>query len=610
MMPNTDTPAAVTPAKKRLALYVYWDGQKEAKAYALFYVQKLKEVADRVLVIVNGALSDTGIRKFKSLGAEVLLRDNSGFDFAGWQAGFKHVGWDEAVKYDEVILCNSSCYGPVGGSFEPMFSEMDQRIAAKKTAGEDIDFWGVTAHPKLGRRIPWHIQSYFIVFNRRMVSYSEFRNFWDKLPIFKTWHQAVLKGEAKLTQICQVMGFNAASLIDEKQFEGRFPNPTIMYPVETLRQGSPLVKKKVFTESYDEFYSATTGNVAVRTMEYLKAHNFPVSDILEDMLKTLPPSGIRKSLHLDFILPEARFLSSDHDALSKTSLIFFAYYKDLVEECCRYIEAMPEECAVYVVSSKEDLLEKYRERLKNLKVRKLDFRLQPNRGRNESSYFTTCADAWEGSEYLCLAHDKKTSNVKPGIKGEHYMAHCMDNVLFSKEYVANVVDTFEKNPCMGLLEPPPPLFSAWDDTLGNLWGRNEKVAKEFIKNIPGDCKWDPRPIAPFGGMMWVRKEALYSLVKHFKTYEDYPAEPLPIDGSLLHALERLYPTVAQKAGYFTGWIMTEDYSRIYIDNLYHQLECVYGSYGIGRNIKTFVKRLLRDDPTLYEIAREVRNYFR
>jgi lipopolysaccharide biosynthesis protein len=32
-------------------------------------------------------------------------------------------------------------------------------------------------------------------------------------------------------------------------------------------------------------------------------------------------------------------------------------------------------------------------------------------------------------------------------------------------------------------------------------------------------------------------------------WSDYPEEPLPNDGTILHALERLLPFVAQHAGY-------------------------------------------------------------
>ena len=50
-------------------------------------------------------------------------------------------------------------------------------------------------------------------------------------------------------------------------------------------------------------------------------------------------------------------------------------------------------------------------------------------------------------------------------------------------------------------------------------------------------------------MFWARSAALVGLFKESLQWEDYPLEPLPDDGTILHAIERLLPLVAIKAGY-------------------------------------------------------------
>jgi lipopolysaccharide biosynthesis protein len=50
-------------------------------------------------------------------------------------------------------------------------------------------------------------------------------------------------------------------------------------------------------------------------------------------------------------------------------------------------------------------------------------------------------------------------------------------------------------------------------------------------------------------MFWARTEAIKPLlIKNFG-WEDYPEEPLPYDGTVLHAFERLLPFVTEKMGY-------------------------------------------------------------
>jgi len=50
-------------------------------------------------------------------------------------------------------------------------------------------------------------------------------------------------------------------------------------------------------------------------------------------------------------------------------------------------------------------------------------------------------------------------------------------------------------------------------------------------------------------MFWARTESLRSLDALELSWSDYPDEPLPYDGSMLHALERLFPIIVQSNGY-------------------------------------------------------------
>ncbi len=54
---------------------------------------------------------------------------------------------------------------------------------------------------------------------------------------------------------------------------------------------------------------------------------------------------------------------------------------------------------------------------------------------------------------------------------------------------------------------------------------------------------------PIGTMFWARTSALGPLLALGLDWNDYPAEPVPVDGTILHAIERLLPFAARHAGY-------------------------------------------------------------
>jgi lipopolysaccharide biosynthesis protein len=62
-------------------------------------------------------------------------------------------------------------------------------------------------------------------------------------------------------------------------------------------------------------------------------------------------------------------------------------------------------------------------------------------------------------------------------------------------------------------------------------------------------------------MFWARPQALKPLIDLGLTWDDYPDEPLPIDGTLLHALERLLPFSAAQSGYSYALTYVETFGR-------------------------------------------------
>ena len=87
------------------------------------------------------------------------------------------------------------------------------------------------------------------------------------------------------------------------------------------------------------------------------------------------------------------------------------------------------------------------------------------------------------------------------------------------------------------------------------------------------------PIAPYGSCFWFRSDAVAKLFEYNWKYDDFPEEPLPIDGTISHAIERVYAYVAQDAGYYASTVMRDEYARIeYTTLMYYAMH--YGNQSL------------------------------
>jgi lipopolysaccharide biosynthesis protein len=53
---------------------------------------------------------------------------------------------------------------------------------------------------------------------------------------------------------------------------------------------------------------------------------------------------------------------------------------------------------------------------------------------------------------------------------------------------------------------------------------------------------------PVGSMFWMRSSVLTKFVELDLAWPDYAPEPLPIDGTIVHAIERLFGVVSAALG--------------------------------------------------------------
>jgi len=543
---------------KRLSLYVFYEKNGCLRDSDRYYLKGLGAVSDPA-VIANGLLSEESREFLQSEGCDVLCRDNSGFDFAAWKK-YLEKNPDVLRRYDEIILCNCSCYGPVF-PIEGVFRKMD---------GVSCDFWGLCRHPGIEGKFPPHLQSYFLVIRSRLLRDSSFSEYFRSLRAAEGWEEAVGQ-ETHFTEYFENKGFLSASFIEEGLME-IYPDPSIILPEKLLERGFPFVKRKVFSADYGLIQSYTDGTNIRTLLDFLKERtDYPTDFIRKDAVRSMPNSVLRNIFHLTFVVDSGNSASGSAGISSAPSVaaIVYSYYEDLIDHNLRYLASLPQGSGIFIVVVSERMKVAWDERLRQ-SGRKYEVRIQANRGRNEAAYWLTCRDVIENHDYICLLHDKKTPSAKPPVKGLYFNEHCWKNVLFSPQYVQNIIYLFESRPEIGILMPTVPMFAEWPDLILNReWAGDRDAALRVFELLKLNVPFDEHPAAPWGAMFWVRGRAMAAFYRHEWTVDDFPEEPLKdADGTVLHALERMYPMIAQESGYLSGWSIPSDLAGTYYDNLY------------------------------------------
>ena len=562
---------------KRFSMYCFYDKDGIVGEYVFYYLKALKEVSEFLYVIVNGCINENDRTKLLTIANRVDIRENYGYDAYAYKHALNECK-NILPEYDELILSNNSFYGPLY-PLTNMFECMENRDKRSSNAS-NIDFWGITIHLRSDsilshkQKLPYineHIQSYFVVFKRQVFLSNTFANFFHNLPAIDKFSDAVVLFELELTRVLSEEGhFGYASYVNPTGFPNG--NCTLTYPYDLYHDGkSPFVKRKAFFEDYHDFISKNRGNQSRKLLDELKASSsYPVELIWNDLLRTQRMSVLRENLHLCSIIDGSEPCSlTENEKTPKVALILYIYYEDQVETCLKDALKLVSMADAYIVSSSNDTLEKARDLFLGRGFRKIEFILKQDKGRDVSSYLIDAKFVFEHYDYVCYFHDPHNPQLANKYAVRDFYEHCVGSILDSNYFAIRVIREFEKNPKLGLLVPPPQNWGTFYASEYNLHPQNKELMNKLIKELKLNVPFDDFPIAPYGNFFWIRSVAIKPLFNKNWTYDDLPGEPIPNDGTILQALERIIPFCVQSAGYYASWLNSPSTQRLYTDNCYH-----------------------------------------
>jgi lipopolysaccharide biosynthesis protein len=169
-------------------------------------------------------------------------------------------------------------------------------------------------------------------------------------------------------------------------------------------------------------------------------------------------------------------------------------------------------------------------------------RVMPNRGRDIGPLLTGFADEVTSGDYDIWGHVHGKKSEESGGVGDVWRDFLWETLIGGEHAMLDTAEAaFASDPKLGLLFPEDPNLIGWD--------LNRGIAENLLERMGVSRELPDFFDFPLGTMLWFRPAALSRLFDLRLDWDDYPPEPLPYDGSLLHALERLTPFVAEAQSY-------------------------------------------------------------
>jgi GT2 family glycosyltransferase/SAM-dependent methyltransferase/glycosyltransferase involved in cell wall biosynthesis len=232
----------------------------------------------------------------------------------------------------------------------------------------------------------------------------------------------------------------------------------------------------------------------------------------------------------------------EHPALA---VICHLYHIETMDEIHKYLINIPFPLDLFISTNTPEKHDLVARRFTDWDKGDVEIRIMPNRGRDIAAKLVGFRDVHERYEYVLHAHSKASSHDKMLAPWRGFL---LENLLGSREIVYSVFEIFSRQPRIGIIFPQHyEYIRHWLD-----WGSNYYSAQTLAERFGIALSPQQTLDFPSGSMFWARTAALEPLLDLGLSLGDFPPESGQTDGTLAHAIERLYLFVCERAGF--SWL--------------------------------------------------------
>lgn len=575
---------------KRIGIFAFYDQSGKVKGYVKYLLKEIRSFLSYLIIVCNGEISDDGKNYFESCSDCLLLRENKGYDAGAYKdVILQEIGFSRLKDYDELLLFNNTFYGPVY-PFSELFDTMQSRKA---------DFWGITARD--AGTLPFHIQSYFILVTKRIMTNVCFEEYWKTQKDISSYKDAVYNFELRFTQFFVHYGYHADAYIDMKSLRKNYGVAgnllsKIGYEI-TKDYRCPIIKRKHVIVKETEALQQSNFDL----IKFIKEKtNYDTDYIWEDLIDLYSPYDLTTYRYLHAIVKTEISKVNIHTYLEEKYFVIFSQkYINYVT----YIKTCLSNYKILVVL--EGTAEEYQSE-NIIFVR-----------RNTQTFgeiLEQFIQDFRNDSYLCVLTDPIDAD---GVRLERYTEDICRKMLASENYVEQIFDRFHQQNRLGMLLPEQYFdfeslkalgtSNVLTDEMHKLiekfdWSKNSKKGEILLQNT--NCFWGRTSIIRryllTGNIENILKENLFTILPYWIRHEGYYTGILDNMDDMCkeislktHILEQLLMRVNKQIGLYN---LEEEYDNLFKNGVMEFVRKYKGIYiyGAGQYAKIYVNLLRRN----------------
>lgn len=247
------------PREKKWCIYSHYNKAGLIDLYVIHALSALHDAEFRILFVSTSPVEGSEyLARLMSFVSILAVRENIGYDFGSYKLGIQFI-IDHGYSPCQLLLTNDSIFGP--------FFDLPKIL----TEAGEFDMLGLTE----SFEIAYHLQSYFVLYNRNVLNSSAFTAFWGSVDLLEGFgsdlkQKIIVRYEIGGSQHFLKHGFSLKAAFPQSLLTTKIPsdlgkdkfsltplssllhaipgyplNPTHFYWKELVSLGFPYIKREL-----------------------------------------------------------------------------------------------------------------------------------------------------------------------------------------------------------------------------------------------------------------------------------------------------------------------------------------------------------------------------